>query len=118
MQKVLIALSCMIVLTIILTIFYEQSREPVPLPYYNIEQNQQQEESDTSKEKGITSSDGTLAIVLAENNEAVWTIGLGDDFYFDQNTTDPPTGEIILYPATLVDNKIIRLQYQGEAPLR
>ncbi|WP_018932357.1 WD40/YVTN/BNR-like repeat-containing protein [Gracilibacillus lacisalsi] len=51
MQKVLIALSCMIVLTIILTIFYEQSREPVPLPYYNIEQNQQQEESNTPEEK-------------------------------------------------------------------
>ncbi|WP_163581732.1 hypothetical protein [Gracilibacillus saliphilus] len=61
---------------------------------------------------------GTLAIVLVENNEAVWTIGLGDDFYFDQNTTDSPTGEIILYPATIVYNKIIRLQYQGEAPLR
>ncbi|WP_163581733.1 WD40/YVTN/BNR-like repeat-containing protein [Gracilibacillus saliphilus] len=51
MQKVLIALSCMIVLTIILTIFYEQSREPVPLPYYNVEQNQQQEESNTPEEK-------------------------------------------------------------------
>ncbi|WP_208591300.1 WD40/YVTN/BNR-like repeat-containing protein [Gracilibacillus suaedae] len=51
MQKVLIALSGMIVLTIILTIFYEQSREPVPLPYYNVEQNQQQEESNTPEEK-------------------------------------------------------------------
>ncbi len=51
MRKVLIALSCMIVLSIILSIFYEQSREPVPLPLYNVEQNQQQEESNTPEEK-------------------------------------------------------------------
>lgn len=56
---------------------------------------------------------GTLAIVLEENNEAEWTIGLGDDFYYDQNTQDPPTGEILLYEATLADNEAISLQYQG-----
>ncbi|QGH33252.1 hypothetical protein GI584_04005 [Gracilibacillus salitolerans] len=58
---------------------------------------------------------GTLAIVLEENNGAAWTIALGDDFYFDQNTTDPPTGEILLYRATLADNEAIPLKYQGEA---
>lgn len=51
MQKVLIALSCMIVLIVILSVIYEQNREPISLPSYNIEQNQQQAESNRPEEK-------------------------------------------------------------------
>ncbi|MGN8646715.1 hypothetical protein ACTNEO_12850 [Gracilibacillus sp. HCP3S3_G5_1] len=56
---------------------------------------------------------GTLAIVLEENNEAEWTIGLGDDFSYDQNTLDSPTGEILLYEATLADNEAISNTKEG-----
>ncbi|MGP4040885.1 hypothetical protein ACTWP4_13450 [Gracilibacillus sp. D59] len=58
---------------------------------------------------------GTLAIVLEYNNEAKWTIALGEDFFFDENTTAPPTGEIILYEASLVNTKAVSLQYKVEA---
>ncbi|MGN8646714.1 WD40/YVTN/BNR-like repeat-containing protein [Gracilibacillus sp. HCP3S3_G5_1] len=51
MQKVLIALSCMIVLIVIFSVIYEQNREPVSLPSYNIEENQQHAESNPPEEK-------------------------------------------------------------------
>ncbi|SFM12020.1 hypothetical protein SAMN04487943_10838 [Gracilibacillus orientalis] len=58
---------------------------------------------------------GTLAIVLSDNAEAKWTIALGDDFFFDENNAEPPTGEIILYEATTKDTEAISLQYEGNA---
>ncbi|GAE92323.1 hypothetical protein JCM21714_1313 [Gracilibacillus boraciitolerans JCM 21714] len=59
---------------------------------------------------------GTLAIVLSENDQAEWTIALGgEDFSFDDNTPEPPTGEIILYKAKLKDAEAIALEYKGEA---
>ncbi|MDX8046799.1 hypothetical protein SH601_12475 [Gracilibacillus sp. S3-1-1] len=57
---------------------------------------------------------GILIIVLEENNEAKWIIALGDDFYYDQNTMEPPVGDILLYEAALEDNEVIPLQYQKE----
>ncbi|WP_079710507.1 hypothetical protein [Paraliobacillus ryukyuensis] len=58
---------------------------------------------------------GTLALVLTENNEAKWTIGLAEDFYYDQNTPDPPVGSIVLYQATMNKVEPVTLEYTGEA---
>lgn len=52
---------------------------------------------------------GTLALVLTENNEAKWTIALGEDIKIDSNSYEPHSGEIILYKATMQDTKPIRL---------
>ncbi|WP_091484530.1 WD40/YVTN/BNR-like repeat-containing protein [Gracilibacillus orientalis] len=49
MQKVLIVLSCMIGLAIIMSMFYYQRREPIPLPSAIVEQNQPDEENATTE---------------------------------------------------------------------
>lgn len=56
---------------------------------------------------------GTLAIVLKKNNEAVWTIGLNEDFKVYSDATKPTVGNIILYKATMEENQPLILDYQG-----
>ncbi|UOQ48980.1 hypothetical protein MUN88_02250 [Gracilibacillus caseinilyticus] len=60
---------------------------------------------------------GTLAIVFSENNQAKWTIGLGEDFHYDENTPDPPIGSIILYEASMEGVLPVKLMYSGQTPL-
>ncbi|WGG46344.1 hypothetical protein [Rossellomorea sp. DA94] len=43
---------------------------------------------------------GTIAIVLMNDGEAEWTIGLNDNFQSHSNDPKPPSGEITLYPAS------------------
>lgn len=52
---------------------------------------------------------GTLAVVLTENNEAQWTIALGEDIKVDSNSYEPHSGKIILYKATMGDTEPIKL---------
>jgi hypothetical protein len=54
---------------------------------------------------------GTLAVVLVKNNEAVWTIALNDNFKSHSNEAAPPSGEIILYKATMENTEPIILKY-------
>lgn len=55
---------------------------------------------------------GTLAIVLLENNQAQWTIALAENFKVDSASSTPQTGDIILYQATMTENKQIVLHHQ------
>lgn len=52
---------------------------------------------------------GTLAVVLTENDEAKWTIALGENIKIDSNSYEPHSGEIILYKATMGDTEPINL---------
>ncbi|MFS8186119.1 hypothetical protein ACMG4J_05040 [Rossellomorea marisflavi] len=52
---------------------------------------------------------GTLAVVLTENDEAQWTIALGEDFISHENDPDPPAGSIYLYEATDENNEPVPL---------
>lgn len=56
---------------------------------------------------------GTLAIVLVENNQAQWTIALDENFKVNSATTTPQTGDIILYEATMKENKLTVLHLQA-----
>lgn len=55
---------------------------------------------------------GTLAVVLKENNEAKWTIALGEDFEMYADASIPNSGEIILYKATIDNNQPLSLVKQ------
>lgn len=52
---------------------------------------------------------GTIAIVLVHNGEAEWTIGLNENFQSHSNDPEPPSGEIILYPASMETVEPVRL---------
>ncbi|QGM30488.1 hypothetical protein GI482_08920 [Bacillus sp. N3536] len=54
---------------------------------------------------------GTLAVVLVQNNEATWMIGLSENFNSNSNELIPPSGEIVLYEATMNNNDPITLKY-------
>ncbi|NMD70954.1 hypothetical protein HHO41_11675 [Bacillus sp. DNRA2] len=56
---------------------------------------------------------GTLAVVLLENNQAKWTIALAENFKVNTAAITPQTGDIILYKATMDDNKPIVLHPQA-----
>ncbi|UOQ84425.1 hypothetical protein [Gracilibacillus salinarum] len=60
---------------------------------------------------------GTLALVFSDNSQAKWTIGLGEDFHYDDNTLDPPVGSIILYEASMEGMPPVELMFSGPAPL-
>lgn len=55
---------------------------------------------------------GTLAVVLIENNQAKWTIALAENFKVNSAANTPQTGDIILYEATMDENKPIILHPQ------
>ncbi|MDF2857381.1 MAG: hypothetical protein K0Q87_3232 [Neobacillus sp.] len=65
---------------------------------------------------------GTTAIVLLENNEAIfmknneakWTIALNLNFKSNSNAALPPSGEITLYKASMDSSEPITLGYEGE----
>ncbi|WP_164670158.1 hypothetical protein [Virgibacillus doumboii] len=56
---------------------------------------------------------GTLAVVLKKNDEAVWTIGLNENFEVHSDPAEPTVGNITLYKATMEDNQPITLDYKG-----
>ncbi|MDL4839426.1 hypothetical protein [Aquibacillus rhizosphaerae] len=57
---------------------------------------------------------GTLAIVLKKNNEAVWTIGLNENFKIYSDAAKPTVGNITLYKATMEESQPLVLDYEGE----
>ncbi|MEI3612209.1 hypothetical protein [Pseudogracilibacillus sp. SO30301A] len=57
---------------------------------------------------------GTLAVVLKENDEAVWTISLNENFEVQSDASQPTEGNISLYRAALEEKQLpIILQYKG-----
>ncbi|MBS4209837.1 hypothetical protein [Bacillus sp. FJAT-50079] len=56
---------------------------------------------------------GTLAIVLKRDQEAVWTIALGENIKIHSHSAIPIGGNILLYKATMDDNDAITLEYKG-----
>jgi hypothetical protein len=52
---------------------------------------------------------GTLAVVLTKNDEAQWTIALGEDFISHENDPEPPSGSIYLYEAIDGSNEPVPL---------
>lgn len=56
---------------------------------------------------------GTLAIVLVNNDEAIWTIALAENFKVQSEELAPPIGDIIIYKPTLETSKPVILKYVG-----
>lgn len=56
---------------------------------------------------------GTLAIVLTNNDEAVWTIALNENFKIQSESLVPPIGDISIYKATMEKSKPVTLKYAG-----
>ncbi|RST61615.1 hypothetical protein D5F11_001695 [Siminovitchia terrae] len=56
---------------------------------------------------------GTLAIVLINNDEAIWTIALSKNFKVQSEALEPPLGDIIIYKATMEESRPITLKYVG-----
>ncbi|QHE60281.1 hypothetical protein FHE72_03930 [Rossellomorea vietnamensis] len=54
---------------------------------------------------------GTIAIVLMNDGEAEWTIGLNENFQSHSNDPKPPSGEITLYRASMDYVKPVRLSF-------
>lgn len=57
---------------------------------------------------------GTLAVVLTEADEAVWTISLDENFKSHANDAKPPAGNITLYKASKGSNEPITQHYVRE----
>ena len=62
---------------------------------------------------GIIEQFGTLAIVLKQNDEAVWTIALNENFVVDSSSAEGSKGNITLYKADLGDVEPITLHYKS-----
>jgi hypothetical protein len=58
---------------------------------------------------------GTLAVVLKRNDQAVWTLSLNEDFEVHSDASEPITGTIRLYRATMENNQPLTLRNE---PLR
>ncbi|MFC4401688.1 hypothetical protein [Gracilibacillus xinjiangensis] len=58
---------------------------------------------------------GTLAVVLSENDEDKWAIGLGKRHQVESAGKEQKKSKIVLYKAELEQAEEIHLQYQGEA---
>lgn len=56
---------------------------------------------------------GTLAVVLTDGDEAVWTISLDDNFQSHANESKPPSGNITLYKASNEPKDPITQHYVG-----
>lgn len=56
---------------------------------------------------------GTLAVVLTEDDEAVWTISLDENFKSHANDDNPPSGNITLYKASKEHNVPMTHAYVG-----
>ena len=56
---------------------------------------------------------GTLAIVLKQDDEAVWTIALNENFVVDSSSAEGSKGNITLYKADLGDVEPITLHYKS-----
>lgn len=56
---------------------------------------------------------GTLAVVLTNNNEAVWTIALDENFKVQSESLVPPIGDISIYKATMEKSRPVTLKYAG-----
>ncbi|MFS0647555.1 hypothetical protein [Siminovitchia sp. 179-K 8D1 HS] len=56
---------------------------------------------------------GTLAVVLVNDGESVWTISLNENFSVQSDSSAPPRGDISLYKATMKKNKPVKLTYAG-----
>lgn len=55
---------------------------------------------------------GTLAVVLMENNEAVWTISLHENFVVHSDASETMTGNITLYKASMGKEQALTLNYK------
>lgn len=55
---------------------------------------------------------GTLAIVLMNNNESVWTISLNENFMVHSDASPSTIGNISLYKATMEENEPVILYYK------
>ncbi|OCA90529.1 hypothetical protein A8F94_01190 [Bacillus sp. FJAT-27225] len=55
---------------------------------------------------------GTLAVVLTRGHEAVWTIGLNENFKVQSNPTVPQPGEIILSKVSIDMQDSVILNYK------
>jgi hypothetical protein len=58
---------------------------------------------------------GTLAVVLKKKDQAVWTLSLNEDFKVHSDASEPNTGTIRLYRATMDNNQPLTLRNE---PLR
>lgn len=56
---------------------------------------------------------GTLAIVLKQDDEAVWTIALNENFVVDSYSTEDSKGNITLYKADVGDVEPVTLHYKS-----
>ncbi|MCQ2011412.1 MAG: hypothetical protein ABF629_03235 [Sporolactobacillus sp.] len=52
---------------------------------------------------------GTLAVVLKRDDQAVWTLSLNEDFVVHSDASEPTTGTIRLYRATMGNNQPLTL---------
>ncbi|MCO7125359.1 hypothetical protein NIE88_06210 [Sporolactobacillus shoreicorticis] len=55
---------------------------------------------------------GTLAVVLKRNDQAVWTLALNKDFEVHSDASEPTTGTIRLYRATMGNNQPVTLHLE------
>ncbi|GGB31720.1 hypothetical protein F3157_03920 [Virgibacillus dakarensis] len=53
---------------------------------------------------------GTLAIVLMKDDHAAWTIALDENFEMYSDASIPPSGNIVLYKATMEKNEPVTLR--------
>lgn len=53
---------------------------------------------------------GTLAVVLKREDQAVWTLSLNKDFEIHSDASEPATGTIRLYRATMENNEPLTLR--------
>ncbi|RWR06539.1 hypothetical protein QNH23_13015 [Siminovitchia fortis] len=56
---------------------------------------------------------GTLAIVLTNDDEAMWTIALNENFRIQSESLVPPIGNISIYKATMENSRPVTLKYAG-----
>lgn len=56
---------------------------------------------------------GTLAVVLKQDNEAIWTVALNENFEVHSDASASTVGDISIYKATMEENEPITLHYSG-----
>lgn len=57
---------------------------------------------------------GTLAIVLEQDQEAEWVIGLNEDFQMRSDASNSPGGSISLYKAAIGSEELYELEFKSE----